>query len=66
MKTLKCHRCGKEVGEIRKGRIRRNAVIFCGTCHKKLLLTNDNNKEPFDFFSRFTGARFTKVRSYTV
>jgi len=59
MKILKCYRCGKEVGEIRKGRIRRDTIILCGTCHKKLLLTNGKNREPFDFFSELM-----KVKGY--
>ena len=32
MKTLACHRCGKCLGEISKGKIKRDAVIVCNEC----------------------------------
>lgn len=40
MKTLYCDKCGKYLGEIKKGKIKNNTILICNECN-----TNSNIKE---------------------
>jgi len=52
-KKLICDRCKKEVGEIQKGKLKKDAVIICGECNYRLLTIENakgkDNSSPFDF-----------------
>ena len=44
MKLLNCHKCGKELGEIHKGVIISNCVIYCANCNNHILTTGKKVK----------------------
>jgi len=43
-KKLICSQCKTEVGEINKGKIKKDAVLLCGACNYKLLLLLQEKK----------------------
>ena len=61
-KKLKCARCGVDLGEMTKGKIRRDAVMYCGKCNREYVkVSNDISKlssqEALRFFTQIWGEK---------
>ena len=50
MKEFKCSECKVPLGEMTKGKIKKDAVMYCGKCNYQLLL-NKNGDKTNDFLS---------------
>lgn len=67
MKKFKCAECGKELGDMNKGRLLKNAVLYCSECDNqrnkiitavklsKLSEDSNNNKDTFKDFMKGIG-----------
>lgn len=48
MKELNCNECGAALGEMTKGRIKKDAVLLCGKCNYERLLCKNAKYEMHD------------------
>ena len=43
-KEFKCNECQISLGEMTKGKIKKDAIFYCGRCNYQLLLNKNDNK----------------------
>ena len=54
-KELKCALCSLDLGEMEKGKLRRNSVLLCGACWERLTYLGNTNKDTPDFLKNLFG-----------
>jgi len=53
LKKLNCNRCGDNIGEMSKGKIKKDAVIICGKCNYALLVLEREEKQSMNIKNPF-------------
>jgi len=58
MKELKCIQCCKHMGEISKGKLKKELRFICKPCLNDLLISEDMKSDHMDKFSKIFGDKY--------